>query len=429
MNETNNLIRLILNDELRKEKELNLVPSENRISKIATIPYILDIYNRYFFNETNDINEWEFRGAKGIGWMEKEIVNILSDLLHSQYNDVRALSGLHVMTIVFAAFVNESSVYILSPELGGHYATYNLCSKFTKNIKYIPFSKDGEIDFNLLEDEIIKNNPGLIYIDQCNGIFLHDISSISKIIKKHSLETILHVDVSHWLGLILGDAVENPLEIGASSISSSTHKTFPGPQKGIFATNKEDIFNKFINSRFYMVSNHHFASVLSLGISLIEFKKWGKEYAHDTINNSRYLAKLLNEYGFEVVSKDGEFTDTHQIWFSSNKLGLESYKLCNKLSKMDINVNFQKYMPFYNDGLIRIGVNEITRQGATLKSIEFLAEIIYLVSSDKENNKIEECHKLLINSFEKDKYKSECEVEFEDMLNSFIRKMRNYYVF
>ncbi len=40
-------------------------------------------------------------------------------------------------------------------------------------------------------------------------------------------------DGAHVLGLILGEQFQNPFLEGAHLINASTHKTFPGPQRGI----------------------------------------------------------------------------------------------------------------------------------------------------------------------------------------------------
>ena len=51
-------------------------------------------------------------------------------------------------------------------------------------------------------------------------------------------------DGAHVLGLILGGYFQKPFEEGAHFINGSTHKTFPGPQRGVILgnmSNEEEI--------------------------------------------------------------------------------------------------------------------------------------------------------------------------------------------
>lgn len=416
---TRELLNILLSSNADCKKSINLVPSENKMTTCAQIPYLLDAINRYFFNEKCLSDFWEFRGVEQIGWLEEEIKKKLNKMLSSKYCDIRPLSGLSAMNIVLATFALNKNVYVLDEKSGGHYATYDLCSKYATSVSYIPCSEDGKIDIKKFINSLKSNRVDIIYIDQCNGLETHDINLLSKIIKKHSPNTLLHVDISHWLGLIMGEVIENPLLNGADSISSSTHKTFPGPQKGIFATNDKELFEKFEKNRFYMVSNHHFASVLSLGVSLTEFQVWGKEYARKTVSNANLLAKKLDELGFLVYKNDNKYTNTHQIWFKTEPLKINSYDLCQMIKKYNINLNYQSKV-CGNYGIIRTGLNEITRSGATSKSMELLAQLIYAITLNKNSDFISELYSNFLSTFNEKIFTTDLEQEIDVLLNEFL---------
>jgi len=44
--------------------------------------------------------------------------------------------------------------------------------------------------------------------------------------------------------LIAGKQFQDPLKEGADLVTSSTHKTFPGPQGGVAMTNNQEVFQK-----------------------------------------------------------------------------------------------------------------------------------------------------------------------------------------
>lgn len=399
MNEKH-FIKCLLEEQLIYEDDLNLVPSENSLSYCSRIPYMLDINGKYFFNDSLEESNWHFAGAEEYAWAEKVVLDELSSQLDSEYCDIRSLSGLNAMTIVLASFAQYTKVAILKEECGGHYATESIAKNYFDEVLFIP-SSGIEIDYESLEYFIKENNIHFFYLDQCNGLVFHDVSKVSEICHKIFPDFHLHVDVSHWLGLILGRVLKNPLLEGADTLSSSTHKTFPGPQKGIFVTNSLTYFLKFKSTRFYMVSNHHFSSVLSLGCSLLEFKEWGNSYAVQTIKNANYFAKCLEERGFKVGRVSANvYTRTHQVWLFTE----DDYALCREIKKYGINLNFQDYLPGSPNGGIRFGTNEFTKKGATELSMSILADLIFAVVNRSQKKHIDLLKGKLLKSLKKNKY-------------------------
>ncbi|HFK1722808.1 hypothetical protein CN300_01060 [Bacillus thuringiensis] len=375
------ILDMLLEQESNKYKTINLIPSENEATPLSRLPLMLDIYNRYFFNVKQKSDEWFFRGAQEVHEIETEVaIPLLQELGQAKYVNLRPLSGLNCSLIVLKALGGGIGANILavSPEQGGHFATKDLGESIGLNVEFIPALDEHNIDFNCLESELKEKNIHLVYVDQSNCLFPIDIERLVETVKQVSPKTIVHVDVSHWLGLIFGNVMKNPLALGADSFGGSTHKTFPGPQKAIFFTNNIEIEQKVKEVQSYMVSSHHFGTVASLAISLLEFRDCGGfDYAQRIVGNAKILASELHRLGYDVKGKEHGYTVGHQVWMSTDITGVSSYEASERLYKVGIRVNVNNTLPgFQGKQALRLGVNEITRHGAQLEDVLELATII-----------------------------------------------------
>lgn len=381
-------ISLIIEAHEKKSKEsFYMVPSENTLSEKAKIPFGLDAYNRYFFKEDSLWGQWAFHGGKMIGHIETDILHpILKRLTNARYVNSRPISGLNCMMIALSAYCDQGDlVAILPSELGGHASTPHVAKRLGLNVAYLPAGDNLDLCDEELRTFLERNNPKLVYLDQSNVLFPVNIRKLADMIRVHSPSTRLHLDSSHLNGLILGGVFPNPLEEGADSFGGSTHKSFPGPHKGFFVTNDEEISDRFEHFASHLVSHHHMSDVISLAISLIEFEqKGGKEYACQMVNNAKKFAVVMDAYGFDVLGKPLGFTQSHQVWIDPNA-HMPAYEASEKLYNAGLIVNTFEKLPLSAGPAFRIGLNEPTKYGLREKEIERLAEFFYRVIIKKEN--------------------------------------------
>src|SRR4029077_4573385 len=114
-------------------------------------------------------------------------------------------------------------------------------------------------------------------------------------------ELIIIYDASHTMGLIMGGQFQAPLAEGANVICANTHKTLPGPQKGMIAFRDADFgrrANDIINGCLY--SSPHTASMIALATTILEMKKFGADFAKQIIANSNALAESLADSGYKI---------------------------------------------------------------------------------------------------------------------------------
>ena len=146
--------------------------------------------------------------------------------------------------------------------------------------------------------------------------------------------------------MILGGCFQDPLGEGAHFINASTHKTFPGPQRGVILGNLEgDEEMKWWTSidRGVMPgssSSHHLHTLPGLVIAIREMKVYGKAYAEQTISNAKALGRALDEEGVDVEAKEFGFTESHQLAVRVTRFG-EAKTIARQLAEQNIICNYK----------------------------------------------------------------------------------------
>jgi glycine hydroxymethyltransferase len=373
------VIRLLADNEEETRHTLSLVPSENSLSGIAKLPLLLDAYHRYFFNETDDPDRWLFRGARRTGRLETKVTGpVLRELARARFSTVRPLSGLSAMTLVLAALGGDpgSTIATIAPGNGGHYATADIARRLGLAVRQLSGPDPHTLDYEQVTSVVAEARPALVYVDQSHCLFPVDVRRLVAAVRAAGGDTLVHVDASHFLGLILGGAFGNPLECGADSFGGSTHKTFPGPQKAVFTTNREDLARRVRDTQDYLISSHHFAATVSLGLALLEFRDHGgREYAHAVVGNTRRLGRRLHELGFAVAAADRGFSAGHQLWLDIEADGIPAVAAADRLARAGLRVNVATDLPGFTRRALRLGLNEPTFHGMRGPETDELAEI------------------------------------------------------
>ena len=373
------IIGLLARNEDEARGTLSLVPSENSLSGLAKLPLLLDAYHRYFFNETDEPERWLFRGSQRIGAIEMKVTGpVLRELAQASYSSVRPLSGLSAMALVLAALGGEpgSAILTISPTNGGHYATPSIARRFGLRVGHLDGPSPHALDYAKVTEEVARVQPTLVYVDQSHALFPVDVRKLVAAVRAAGGTTVVHVDASHFMGLVLGGAFPNPLECGADSFGGSTHKTFPGPHKAVFTTRRPDLAERIEETQDYLISSHHFAATVSLGLALLEFRDHGgREYAHAIIENTARFGRRLSELGCTLAAADLGFSAGHQLWLDTEAQGIPAMLASDRLFAAGLRVNVSPDLPGFSHRAVRIGFNEPTYRGLRGADVDELAEI------------------------------------------------------
>ncbi len=187
------------------------------------------------------------------------------------------------------------------------------------------------------------------------------------------------VDVSHTAGLIAGGALPQPLIQGADILTFNTHKTLPGPNKGVIAF--ADRNHPLAETVWDMVcprlqSNSHPECLPGLVIALEETAHFGRAYAEQIDRKRQGACARARESGLRVAGMEYGGTDTHQVHViigaaeRSNKLANDVLPTCAFRTNSVI-------IPGTGGEFgLRLGTQALTRRGLTEVEFDELGRLL-----------------------------------------------------
>jgi glycine hydroxymethyltransferase len=309
---------------------------------------------------------------------------------------LRPLSG-HIADLIFLASYTKPNNMLMcvSPDDGGYPGMWKdgLAGLFSLKAVPFPFSKHNmNIKVEEAKEKIRHSKPKIIIFGASLITFPHPVKELAEIAREN--DAIVGFDGSHVMGLIAGEQFQDPLREGAHALFGSTHKSFFGPQGGIFLADKEH--GEFVKSKIYptFVDNAHWNRIAALALALAEMEKFGKAYAQQVIRNSQTLAKSLYDYGFPVICQHLGFTESHQVILDYGDYE-KGRAFAEKLQHANI----------ITDCVVRIGTCEITRRGMKEEEMLKIAEVIKRATIDaKSSDDIKKDVAKLCSDFQKVKY-------------------------
>lgn len=393
----NEIKQIVENQNRWRQSEcLNMIASENSISPLAEKFLVSDFIGRY--NEHGVENGdfiTHYQGVKNASQIEKICNEIFGKRFGTKFVDVRPISGAVANLCVYQAFLKPGDVF-LAPGLtaGAHVSStpYGIAGVRGLTSVAMPFDeKRMRLDIEGAINLIKRLKPKLIMLGRSMFLFPEPIKEI----RKHT-DAIIVYDAAHVFGLIYGGSFQAPLEEGADIITTSTHKTFPGPQGGLIVARRDfdkNNWKKIENAVFPgVMSNHHIFRLPSLAVTALEMNKFGKDYARETIKNAKALGRELSEAGLKVLTEKEGFTESHQIILDVKNLG-GGRLLAEKLEMANVIIN-KIALPSdkdedatQNPSGIRVGVQEMTRFGMKEKEMKKIANFMKEIILEKKNIK------------------------------------------
>ena len=387
----------------RQTQAINLIASENTPSEAVRSVQNSDFMGRYAEghpNKGDKINRY-YQGTRYIDEIETMAQQEILDLFDAKQADVRPISGNAANTAIALGFLRGGDTIIAnSTDAGGH-ISHGAVGVFGRriqnrgqslkpgspnsiNLHYLPLTPDHyHVDAEKTIELIDQLSPQLVIMGKSLFLFPEPVSEVAAYCKTRDVP--LLYDGAHVLGLVAGGQFQSPLHEGATWMTGSTHKTFPGPQRGVILGNMDAETEKkywpaadrgvFPGSS----SNHHLHSLPALVVATREMKKFGREYAAQIVRNAQALGSSLDELGTPVEARDFGYTRSHMIAVNVSQWG-GGVEVAKRLEANDIIVNYNMIPgdtdPRNPSGL-RIGALEMTRFGMDERAMGELAQLIH----------------------------------------------------
>jgi glycine hydroxymethyltransferase len=387
----------------RQTQTINLIASENTPSEAVRRVQISDFMGRYAEghpNEGDEVNRY-YQGTRYIDEIESMTTHEILDLFDVKQADVRPISGNAANTAIALGWLRGGDTVVAnSTDAGGHIShgpvgvfgrriqnrgqSLKLGGPNSINLHYLPLTPDHyHIDAQKTIELIDQVSPQLVVMGKSLFLFPEPVSEVAAFCKTKDIP--LLYDGAHVLGLIACGEFQSPLHEGATWMTGSTHKTFPGPQRGIILGNLDaEGEKKYWSAADRGVfpgssSNHHLNTLPALLVATREMKKYGRDYASQIVRNAQALGRSLDELGTPVEARDFGYTCSHMIAVNVAQWG-GGVEVAKRLEANDIIVNYNMVPgdadPRNPSGL-RIGVPEMTRFGMDERAMGELAQLMH----------------------------------------------------
>src|SRR5438105_1462055 len=355
------LIRL---EEVRQASTLELIASENHVSKAVLQAAGSVLTNKYAEG---------YPGARYYGGCiyydqaETLAIERAKKLFGCTFANVQPHSGANANLAAFMAMMQPGESFIsLNLSSGGHLShgmKLNTSAIFYKPDHYELDPKTETIDFNSVREKAHAVKPKVILCGYSAYPRVIDFKKFLEIADEVGAYVL--ADVAHIAGLVAGGVHPSPFP-HAHVVTTTTHKTLRGPRGGVILTDREDLAKKINSAVFPGLQGGPLMHVIAAkAVALGEaLRPAFKAYAESIVANAKALASSLQETGLDIVSGG---TDNHLMLVDLRPKNATGKRAEAALGRANITCNkngipFDPEKPFVTSG-VRLGTPAGTTRG------------------------------------------------------------------
>jgi glycine hydroxymethyltransferase len=377
--------KLIDSEKKRQKSVINLIASENYVSKDVLSALGTELVNKYA--EGYPMKRY-YGGNEIVDKVELLTMDRALKLFNLKPTDwsvnVQALSGSPANVAVYLALVPQGGKIMgMSLDQGGHLThgyKVSISGKVWSQVPYGVDKKTEVINYDEIKEIAMREKPAIIvggYTAYPREIDFKKLREIAD-----ACGALLMIDMSHIAGLVAGKAYPSPF-LHADVVTTTTHKTLRGPRSAlIFSKIDSRELNKKIDKAVFpgMQGGPHMNQIAAVAVALKEASTPAfKKYATQIKKNAKVMAEELKNRGWRIISGG---TDSHLIlvdtWMEGK--GISGKEASDRLEKEGIIVNknaipFDTRPPVDPSG-IRIGTAAETTRGKKEKDMKKIAERI-----------------------------------------------------
>lgn len=382
----------IIGEEKRQEEGIELIASENFVSKA-----VMEAAGSVFTNKYAEgyPEKRYYGGCRNADTVEKLAIERLKKLFGAKYANVQPHSGSQANMGVYIALLEPGDKILgMGLSSGGHLThgyKINFSGKIYHGIEYGLDPETEMLDYDTIRKLALENKPKMIVAGASAYSRIIDFKKFREIADESG--AYLMVDMAHIAGLVAAGEHPSPMEY-ADVVTSTTHKTLKGPRGGIILTNNEEIAQKVDRVVFPGIQGGPLMHIIAAKAVAFkealspEFKIYQKQVA----KNARALSEELVKGGLRIVSGG---TDNHLMLVDLRPKGVTGKLAEEKLEEAGITCNKNAIpndpeKPFITSG-IRLGTPAITARGMKEEEAVKIGQMILKVLENiNDSEKIKE---------------------------------------
>lgn len=402
MERDNTIFNLIGKELDRQEQGIELIASENFVSKQVMEAAGSVLTNKYAEGLPG---KRYYGGCEVVDEIETIAITRAKELFGAEWVNVQPHSGAQANAAVFLAILNPGDK-ILGFDLshGGHLthgSPVNFSGKLYEPHFYGVDRETGLIDYKQLEEVALREKPKVIICGASAYSRDWDYAFIRRVADE--IGALVVADISHPAGLIARDLLTDPLP-HCHIVTTTTHKTLRGPRGGLIMVGKD-----FENPWGIKTPKGEIRSITSLldlavfpgtqggplehiiAAKAIAFGEALSDeyltYIKQVKSNAAALAQVFVDKEYQLISGG---TDNHLMLIDLRNKGLSGKAAEAALGKAEITINknmvpFDDRSPFVTSG-IRLGTAAITTRGLKENEMVRIAELIDAVLTNHEDD-------------------------------------------
>lgn len=379
---------LVLQEMERQDNELELIASENYVSRAVLEAMATVLTNKY---SEGYPGKRYYGGNEIVDSVESLAIARAKELFGAEHVNVQPLSGSPANAAVYMAFLNPGDKVLgLALDHGGHLShghSVNFSGRLYNFVQYGVDPQTGVIDMNEVREIALREKPKMIVAGFSAYSREIDWQRFKEIADEVGAYTF--ADIAHVAGLIAAGELNSPVPF-FDVISTTTHKTLRGPRGAIIMCKEK--FAKDIDRAVFpgMQGGPHDHIIAAKAVAFKEaLQPEFKLYSRQVIANAKALAKKLISLGYQIVSGG---TDNHLLVVNLANQGITGKEAEKVLERVGISISRSTIpndpQPPFNPSGIRLGTPAITTRGFKEAEVERVAELIDQALKNRDNEEI-----------------------------------------
>ena len=320
MNEYNNIKNqdkevydTLLGEEAREARGIELIPSENYVSKA-----VLEANGSVFTNKYSEgyPGKRYYGGQQYTDIVETLAIERAKELFNCQFANVQPLGGAAANVAMYFALMEPGDT-VLGMDLshGGHLTHGHPTTAINKVFNFVRYKMKnvdtGEIDYDALRETALLHKPKIILAGFSAYTRELDYAKFSAIAKEVGAYAV--ADIAHITGLIAGGVAKNPFDYGFDVMTMTTHKSLRGPRGGMILVKDNEEIAKKINKAVFpgMQGGPHMHQIAAKAVAFGEaLTPQFKVYAAQILKNAKAMEVVFKEEGVRLLCGG---TDNHML--------------------------------------------------------------------------------------------------------------------